>query len=77
MIDDDEVCFVCDGAIGMMVPAEQRCRCALTVLSDHPYRQAAPLPMPETPLNLVDVFRIYGNGAALRPMGPPPDPEDG
>lgn len=76
MIDDDEICPHCDGAIGMMVPAELRCHCVPTEPGDHPYRAAAPTPLPATPLNLVELFDLHGDGAKLHPMGPLPDSVD-
>ncbi len=76
MIDDDDLCPRCGGAIDMMVPAELGCRCIPTALGDHSYRAAAPTPLPERPRNLLELFNLHGNGASPPPIGPPPFPED-
>ncbi len=41
-----------------------------------PYRAAAPSPLPERPRNLLELFKLHGNGASPPPIGPPPFPED-
>ncbi len=76
MIDDDDLCPRCGGAIDMMVPAELGCHCLPTELGDHPHREAAPTPLPERPRNLLELFKLHGNGASPPPIGPPPFPED-
>ncbi len=76
MIDDDEICSRCGGAIGMVVERELQCRCRPAELLHDPYRAAAPSPALVTPRNLTELFALYGAGNTLPPIGPVTDPED-